>query len=39
MKRILVAALATTALVPPAMAQGIEEFNIGILGGKTLRTA
>ena len=34
MKRILAAALATTALVTPAMAQGIEEFNIGILGGE-----
>ncbi|MEC7762955.1 MAG: phosphonate ABC transporter substrate-binding protein [Pseudomonadota bacterium] len=34
MKRILVAALATTALVSPALAQGIEEFNIGILGGE-----
>lgn len=34
MKRILAAALATTALVTPAVAQGIEEFNIGILGGE-----
>ncbi|KPP84411.1 MAG: phosphonate ABC transporter, periplasmic phosphonate binding protein [Rhodobacteraceae bacterium HLUCCO07] len=35
MKQILAAALATTALVTPALAQdNIEEFRIGILGGE-----
>lgn len=34
MKRILAAALTTTALVTPAFAQEITGFNIGILGGE-----
>ena len=34
MKTLIAAALATTALVGAAQAQGIEEFRIGILGGE-----
>ncbi|MGR3321280.1 MAG: phosphonate ABC transporter substrate-binding protein [Pseudooceanicola sp.] len=34
MKKLIAAALATTALVAPAAAQDIEEFRIGILGGE-----
>ncbi len=34
MKKLIAAALATTALAAPAMAQEIEEFRIGILGGE-----
>jgi phosphonate transport system substrate-binding protein len=35
MKKLLVAALATTALAaPPVSAQGITEFRIGLLGGE-----
>ncbi len=34
MKKLLVAALATTALTTPAMADEISEFRIGILGGE-----
>ena len=34
MKKLIAAALATTALITPAMAQEITEFRIGILGGE-----
>jgi len=34
MKKLIAAALATTALCTPAMAEGISEFRIGILGGE-----
>ena len=34
MKHLLAAALATSALVAPAMAQDITEFRIGVLGGE-----
>lgn len=34
MKKVLAATLATTALAAPAMAQEIDEFRIGILGGE-----
>lgn len=34
MNKLFAAALATTALVTPAMAEGITGFNIGILGGE-----
>ena len=34
MKRLFAAILATTALTVPAVAQEIEEFRIGILGGE-----
>ncbi|QPH52571.1 phosphonate ABC transporter substrate-binding protein [Pontivivens ytuae] len=34
MKKILTALAATTVLATPALAQGIEEFNIGLLGGE-----
>jgi len=34
MKKYLAAALVTTALVSPAMADGITGFNIGLLGGE-----
>ncbi|WP_375172583.1 phosphonate ABC transporter substrate-binding protein [Pseudooceanicola sp.] len=34
MKKLIAAALATTALITPAMAQDITEFRIGILGGE-----
>lgn len=34
MKKIIVIALATTALAGPALAEGITEFRIGILGGE-----
>ncbi len=34
MKRLIAVALTTTALATPAMAQEIEEFRIGILGGE-----
>ena len=34
MKKLLAAALATTALATPALAEGITEFRIGLLGGE-----
>jgi len=34
MKKLIAVAIATTALAAPAMAQEIEEFRIGILGGE-----
>jgi len=34
MKKLIAAALATTALAAPAMAQEIDEFRIGLLGGE-----
>lgn len=34
MKKLLAAIVATTALTAPAMAEGISEFRIGILGGE-----
>ncbi len=34
MKKLLTALAATTVLATPALAQGIEEFNIGLLGGE-----
>ena len=34
MKKLIAAALATTALTTPVMAEGISEFRIGILGGE-----
>lgn len=34
MKKLILAALATTALTAPAMAEDIKEFRIGILGGE-----
>ena len=34
MKKLIAAALATTALTAPVMAEGITEFRIGLLGGE-----
>lgn len=34
MKKLIAAVLATTALTAPAMAEGVTEFRIGVLGGE-----